>query len=237
MNRNRETIERQTIEEVVETIRGGAFVNEIHELREIYPLIHATKTEDGRLEKNFAYKMTLPRLCFATEIEKRRGKPQQQRYTGLIVLEANNLADYDEAIALRDKAARLPQTLMAFLGASGRSVKIVCRGELYPDAANAHRNEEGPLPLPTDEEEIRRFHLSLYKTARKAYNAQLDITLDALKPLIERTVYTSADPDIRYRPQAVPFYIDSNDEQPEPLPQAADNPEIHYKLMPGRTLK
>ena len=49
-------------------------------------------------------------------------------YNGLIVLEANNLADYDEAIKIRNTAARLPQTMMAFLGASGRSVKIVCRG-------------------------------------------------------------------------------------------------------------
>ena len=236
-NRNRETLVRHTLEQVVETIRGGAFIDEVHSWREIYHLIHATKTDDGRFMSNYNMKMTLPRLCFAAEMEKKSGERKMLRYNGFIVLEANNLADYDEAIALRDKAARLPQTLMAFLGASGRSVKIVCRGEPYPDAANTKRAEDGTPLLPTDEEEIRRFHLSLYKTARKAYNAQLDITLDALKPLIERTVYTSVDPDIRYRPQAVPFYVDSSEEQPEPLPQVADNPEIRYTLMPGRSMK
>ena len=80
------------------------------------------------MKTNFDFKLMLPRLCFAAEIDKYRKEHRVLNYNGLIVLEANNLADYDEAIKIRNIAARLPQTMMAFLGASGRSVKIVCRG-------------------------------------------------------------------------------------------------------------
>ena len=60
-------------------------------------------------------------------------------------------------------ATMMPQTLLAFIGASGRSVKIVCRGELFGGG------------LPVEEEDIKRFHLNLYEKARMVYNAQLGL--------------------------------------------------------------
>ena len=44
----------------------------------------------------------------------------------------NNLTGLDEAEAVRKGTSGVPQTLMPFVGASGRSVKIVCRDELEP---------------------------------------------------------------------------------------------------------
>ena len=230
----KETVVREEIGTIVEAISSGTYQEEVRKLREIYPLIHPRRTEDGRMETDFNYKMTLPRLCFAAEISKSRNTYHVKNYNGLIVLEANNLADYDEAIQIRDAAARLPQTMLAFLGSSGRSVKIVCRGERYPDNGGG---------VPTEDEEILKFHLSLYKTARKAYNAQLDITLDAIKPLIHRTVYMSADPDAKYRERAVLFYVDMG----ETAHKTSDATAVEgtktlseserYRLMPGRTLK
>ena len=227
----KETVTRAELVQVVKEMVQGKYLTEVHRLRELYPLVHPTKTEDGQLSSSFNLKLTLPRLCFATEMQQLKGELRQLAYNGLMVLEANNLADYDEAIQIRDAAARLPQTMLAFLGASGRSVKIVCRGELFPDNGRQQ-------PLPTDEEEIRRFHLNLYKTARKAYNAQLDITLDALEPRLDRMVYMSVDPDLRYRPQAVPFYIDTVEEAPQPKPSIAESDfQLQHALMPGKTVK
>ncbi|MBQ8458060.1 MAG: DUF3874 domain-containing protein [Prevotella sp.] len=236
-NGNKETVVRTELAEMVETIRGCRHIDEVHQLRQYYHLMHPRRMEDGRMESDFNFKMTLPRLCFAAEIDKLKNVYRILKYTGLIVLEANNLADYDEAIRIRNAAARLPQTMLAFLGASGRSVKIVCRGELLPDNG-------GGLP-EGDEEAVTRFHQQLYRTARKAYNAQLDITLDALKPLVQRTVYMSADPDARYREQAVPFYVDMEEPQSPSVPdQATDNSKSDLEtvarecyLMPGRNMK
>lgn len=227
---NKETLVRAELATIVSQMAGDEYLEDVRRLREIWHLMHPTKTEDGQFVSDFRYKMTLPRLCFAAELQRVKENHWLRAYNGLIVLEANNLSTYDEAIALRDKAARLPQTLLTFLGASGHSVKIVCRGELLPDNGGG---------LPVTQETIERFHLLLYRTARQAYNAQLDITLDALKPLIVRTVYVSADPNLKYREQAVPFYIDLKENQhEEPAePIAPEKKELNYYLMPGRTIK
>ena len=234
---NKETVVREDIETIVRELAEGKYIGAVHQLREYYHLMNPKRTDDGRMETNFRFKMTLPRLCFTAEMDKYKDHYRLLTYNGIIVLEANNLADYDEAVQIRNKAVRLPQTLMAFLGASGRSVKIVCRGELLPDNG-------GGLPK---EEDAERFHQLLYKMARKAYNAQLDITLDTLKPLIHRTIYMSADPDMKYRPQAVPFYVDMNEGQEVQQPKAPANDEermamwqenqLQHYLMPGRSLK
>ena len=224
----KETVVRESLADIAEAIRNGKHIDEVHHLRQYYHLMHPRRTEDGRMETNFDFKMTLPRLCFSAEIDKYRKEFRILNYNGLIVLEANNLADYDEAIRIRNEAARLPQTMMVFLGATGRSVKIVCRGELLPDNGGG---------LPTTEEEIKKFHQLLYRTARKAYNAQLDITLDALKPLIHRTVYISADPDMRFREQAVPFYVDMEEKTAPPSPTDLETVTKEHYLMPGRSLK
>ena len=224
----KETVVREGLADIAEAIRNGKHINEVHHLRQYYHLMHPRRTEDGRMETSFDFKMTLPRLCFSAEIDKYRKEFRILNYNGLIVLEANNLADYDEAIRIRNEAARLPQTMMVFLGASGRSVKIVCRGELLPDNGGG---------VPTTEEEIKKFHQLLYRTARKAYNAQLDITLDAPKPLIHRTIYISADPDMRFREQAVPFYVDMEEKTTPPSSTDLETVTKEHYLMPGRSLK
>ena len=234
----KETITRVELVKVVEDIARGEYVNEVHRLREVYPLIHPKKEADGRMRREYKMKLELPRICFAMEMQQLKGERKSLAYNGLLVLEANNLSDYDEAIQIRDAAARLPQTMLAFLGASGRSVKILCRGELFPDATAASQGKEGEACLPTNEEEIKRFHLNLYKTARKAYNAQLDLTLDALEPLLERTVYMSTDPDLKYRPHAVPFYVDASAEPPAQEPGFHEGDfMMQHLLMPGKTVK
>ena len=224
---NKETLVREELDTIVQQMAEGEYFGEVKGLRNYWHLMHPTRLEDGRCETHFNYKLTLPRICFAAEWQKQNEEQVMKVYNGLIVLEANNLSTYDEAISLRNKAARLPQTMLAFLGASGYSVKIVCRGELLPDNGGG---------VPKEEADIERFHLLLYRTARQAYNAQLDITLDALKPLIYRTVYISGDPDMTYRKSAVPFYIDLKEEEP-PKPVSPEKAELDYYLMPGRTLK
>lgn len=124
---------RAELATIVSQMAGDEYLEDVRRLREIWHLMHPTKTEDGQFVSDFRYKMTLPRLCFVAELQRVKENHWLRAYNGLIVLEANNLSIYDEAIALRDKAARLPQTLLAFLGASGHSAKIVCRGELLPD--------------------------------------------------------------------------------------------------------
>ena len=145
---NKETIVKNELELAVKAIREGQYRDEVAELRQIYPLIRPTRDDDGRMQTAFSlqFRLELPRLCFAATWQNLKGEPRLTGYNGLVVLEANNLADYDEAIGLRNAAARMPQTLLTFLGASGRSVKIVCRGELFPEqtVAAGQGGADGP---------------------------------------------------------------------------------------------
>ena len=85
---------------------------------------------------------------------------------------------------------------MAFVGADGQSVKIVCQGELFP----------GGSRLPESDAEIALFHENLYERARLIYNGQLGVTVEKLEPTTQRICYMSSDPGLVYNPMATPIY-------------------------------
>ena len=219
--RKTEVINRVELAEVVRMMAEGDVVDEVHRIREIYHLLSPRRMADGRVETNFAGGIRLPRICFSAEYENHQQQRRMLNYTGLVVVEVNNLATYDEAIAIRESAKQLPQTMLCFLGASGRSVKIVCRGERL---------------LPDKEEDIETFHQRLYLMARKAYSAQLDVSIEALRPSLDRTVYLSADPNLGWNEQAVPFYIIENESNEVNTTNGTDG-ELEDVLLPGRTVK
>ena len=92
----------------------------------------------------------------------------------------------------------MPQTLMAFVGAEGQSVKIVCRGELFP-------NEGGGLPR--DEKSTRDFHQNLYERPTDLQRAvgrdRRESESDARTHLLR---LWAADPKVVYNPLATPIY-------------------------------
>ena len=152
-------------------------------------------------------------------------------YNGLVVLEVNDLQTYEKAVEIRELAKKLPETMLCFLGGSGRSVKIVCRGELYHQEGASGKDDVEKLPK--NEADIRQFHLNLYNTARRAYQSQFGFDIEFLEPRLDRTVYMSADPEAAFNAEARPFYADT--EQHElPQPVAISREEDH--LMPGRTV-
>lgn len=224
--RKTEVANRVALEEVARMIAEGDAINEVHRIREIYHLMHPHRLDDGRVETSFAGGIKLPRVCFSAEFEHRNNEHCLLNYTGIVVVEVNNLATYDEAISIRDAAKRMPHTMMCFLGGSGRSVKIVCRGEQIQGQA-----------APVGEEEIARFHEQLYHMARKAYGAQLDVSIETLKPHLYRTVYLSVDPDLGWNEHAIPFYVNNGLEMRENVPNTPDNEALDHFLLPGRGIQ
>jgi hypothetical protein len=230
-HRKQETIQRVSLDDLAAMIRDCEMAAHVRRLREVFHLIRVTYLDDGTVQSNVHLPFSLPRICFAAEYEHKKRQRVMKTYNGLVVLEINSLAGYDEAITVRDAAGRLPYTLMAFLGTSGRSVKIVCRGELYPDRR--------PNVLPTDPDDIQRFHAQLYNKARKALSAELGITIDRLEPLLHRIVYMTADPSLVYHPDAIPFYADTSELPESPAPQTSPSSDatlLESALMPGRSL-
>ena len=215
------TLRQLELSEVIRSIQSGEYQQDVNALRELSYITDLSHQDDERMADQSANPIRLPRVCFASVMENWKRQRISKGYTGLVLLEVNNLASYDEAVAVRQGAGLMPQTLLAFVGASGRSVKIVCRGELF---------EGGELPV--EMEDVKRFHLNLYEKARLAYNAQLGVTIDKLEPRLDRTCLLSADAGLVYHPACVPLYTDCSDLQTalKPiLPQGA----LPEQIVPG----
>ena len=217
----KEVINRVEVGAIATAIKEGAMENAVRRLREVYHLMSIHRKADGQIVTNWVGGVQLPRICFAADYRMLKGEWRMMAYSGLVVLEVNDLPTYEKAVEIRELAKQMPETMLCFLGASGRSVKIVCRGELFGGG------------LPEGEAEIRQFHLNLYNTARRAYQNQFGFDIEFLEPLITRTVYMSADPEMGINMQARPFYADTERHE-QPLPVSISREED--VLMPGRTV-
>ena len=248
----REVINRIELEQIVGLIKTAQLEKSVWDLRSRYHLMQTRRLDDGRIETNWKGGITLPRICFAADFENRKGEQRMLGYNGLVTVEVNGLQTYEKAVEVRELAKKMPETVMVFLGASGKSVKIVCRGELYRDKKAGQKADQTTPPdgtedcsiktqsptqdgkrLPIGEDEIRRFHRNLYETARRAYQNQFGWDIEYLEPKLERTVYLSADAEMSFNPEARPFYADA--EQHADI-QAVVISDEDDRLMPGRTV-
>ena len=233
ISRKKEVIKRLELAEMAEMIRKCPEEQMVFNLRLNYQFYQPQRMSDGQITLDSQkHTVNLPRLLFAAECMNYKEMQKGLRYNGLVVVEVNGLKTYEEAVGIRNQAARLDETVMAFLGASGKSVKIVCRGELFEKEDVRGKKED--VRLPTKELDIRQFHKNLYETARRAYQNQFGFDIEYLEPTLERTVYLSADPEMYFNPDARPFKADcEKHDQPEPAPISWESD----MLMPGRTVK
>jgi len=257
ISRRKEVLHRIELSAMAEMMRSNPNEQQIRQLRMNYPFTTPVRQADGRIMVGDGAYLNLPRICFAVEFDKYRDQARLHAYNGLVVVEVNGLKSYEDAVAVRNKVSRMDETVMAFLGASGKSVKIVCRGELFgktpplapplegagskiltPEGTGSkfpmHEGKGNEYQLlPTNEDDIRQFHKNVYETARRAYQNQFGMDIEYLEPLLERTVYLSADPELYFNPNARPFKADAKEHDQlttTPISQDSD------LLMPGRTI-
>ena len=223
LSRKKEVIKRLELMELAEMIRENPEKSQVFNLRLNYQFYQPQRMSDGQIVLDSQqHTVNLPRILFAAECVNYKEMQKGLKYNGLVVVEVNGLKTYEEAVNIRNQAARMDETLMAFLGASGKSVKIVCRGELF-----------GKEELPTAENEIRQFHKNVYDTARRAYQNQFGLDIEYLEPQLERTVYLSADPEMYFNPNARSFKADIlKHEEPAKAQISWESDQ----LMPGRTI-
>ena len=221
--RKKVVINRLELQELAEMIRENPIKEKVFNLRLNYQFLKLKRMGDGQIiVDDEQHTVNLPRILFAAECVNYKEIQKGLKYNGLVVIEVNGLKTYEEAVNIRNQAAKMDETLMAFLGASGMSVKIVCRGEMFDGKG-----------LPKKDEAIRQFHTNLYNTARRAYQNQFGLDIEYLEPKLERTIYLSADPEMYFNPEARPFKADTEKhDQPEPTPISWESD----MLMPGRTI-
>lgn len=147
----------------------------------------------------------LPRILFSVELGKSKEISVMKAYHGLVLLSVKGFTGVEEAARLRDKLSGLPQTMIAFVGSSGWSVKILVPF-LRPDGS-----------LPVTVEEAGFFHAHAYQWAVNFYRGQLlaehrDVTLE--NPVPEQSCRYSFDPGLYFNPDAYPIRL----EQPLSMP-------------------
>ncbi|NDV63738.1 BT4734/BF3469 family protein [Bacteroides sp. 224] len=204
------------LEVALEGMRGEIKSKPVTTLRQNLAYISSGKRND--------YAEKLPVLVFGGVFNKKESKQELSAYTGLILLEINKLANFHEAATLRNLASGLPQTLAAFIGSSGKSVKIIVPFTLSDGS------------LPQSRPLIDWFHVQAYRDAVKWYQPQLKREIELKKPIVERGCRLSLDPDLYYNPNAAAIRI----EQPLRMPaettfeearQAINDPL--QRLIPG----
>lgn len=148
----------------------------------------------------------LPVVVWGATYRKEGGMVRMKAYTGFIVLEVNGLSDVKEAVRVREEASAMPQTLLAFIGVSGKSVKIIVPFTL-PDGK-----------LPRSEEKAKLFHAAAYQLAVRHYQPQLSSMITLKEPVLSRGTRFSYDAGLYYNPDAVAIRI----EQPLQMPSEGE---------------
>ncbi|MDR1883026.1 MAG: DUF3874 domain-containing protein [Prevotella sp.] len=163
-------------------------------------------------------------VLFSALFRKEQGQIVMKGYTGIVLLEVNKLAGTAEVATIRRRAADAPQTLAAFAGLSGLSVKI-----LVGFALPGNR-------LPQTREEAECFHAHAYRQAVYFYQMQLGRAITLKTPVLERGCRLSYDPDLYYNPQAAVITM----EQPARMPSELnweeaqqERPNPFDRLLPG----
>ena len=215
---DKETLRLMNIEELAEQIRQGKFSEQILHLRTYYPVLEIRRNIDGEMEGIEEYTKALPRILFALEQENRQGQRTTLSYTGLVLLEVNNLTGREEAEAIRQGAAEIPHTLLTFVGADGQSVKIICQGSQPLQTGGESES------LPADSATIALFHENLYERARLIYNGQLGVTIEKQEPLVNRICYMSSDSGVYYNPDAAVIFAKAEKPTEKTLRRATRQP-------------
>ena len=121
--RKKEVIKRLELEELAEMIRKNPEDSKVFNLRLNYQFLKPQRRNDGQIViDDQLHTVGLPRILFAAECMNYKEMQKGLKYNGLVVVEANGLKTYEEAVQIRNQAARMDETVMAFLagGEDGR---------------------------------------------------------------------------------------------------------------------
>ncbi len=180
----------------IEMMKSEATRKRVEDLRVSLPYLnHHTNSLQAR---------DLPVLVFGAACKKVGGKPEMRVYNGLILLNVNNLTGTEEAARVRKLAAEMPQTLLAFIGSSGRTVKVVVPFVRMDDT------------LPAEKEAAECFHAHAFVRAARYYGAQLQYGIEQTGASPLQGCRVSYDPDLYYNPEALPIRMEQPLQMPAP---------------------
>lgn len=210
--------------DLAEMIREAKYEKEVVRLRSDYVILnHIRKTNEGIKLPPPEDVVNIPSLFFSAEYKNLEGNVVTESYNPLFLIEINDLTGYQEVEELRAMAAELPQTMIAFMGASGRSLKIVCSARCAKDYDEMSADE------------MLLLIQAAYDKASKYYAAQLDIPIDIKIPSFSSGCKMSVDRDIYYNPDSEAFFVRDFSKNNAPTKRYQEKEDV--ELMPGYDLR
>ena len=179
-----------TMETFMEKVKRETKGKYISQLRERLPSLQGSENRFIHIDK-------IPRIYPVAEFRRTKdGSWKFKQYNGIVLVEVDNLSGMAEAEYVKSKAALLPQTFVALVGASGRSVKIWVRFSL-PDGS-----------LPDTEEQASLFHAQAYRVAVQCYQPLIPFPITLKEPSLRQSFRMTVDEMPYYHPEAAAFCLE-----------------------------
>ena len=179
-----------SIETFLERVKKENKGRYISQLRDKLPSLQGSGARFVHIDR-------IPRICPVAEFRRTQdGSWKFKRYNGVVLVEVDNLSGLAEAEFVKQKAALLPQTFAALVGASGRSVKIWVRFSL-PDGT-----------LPATEEQTSLFHVQAYRVAVQCYQPLIPFPVTLKEPSLRQGFRMTVDEAPYYHPEAAAFCLE-----------------------------
>ncbi|WP_300698807.1 BT4734/BF3469 family protein [uncultured Bacteroides sp.] len=145
----------------------------------------------------------LPKILPAAEFKRGKEGRQLKVYNGIVELTVGPLSGKVEVALVKQRAWEMPQTRCAFIGSSGKTVKIW----------TTFTRPDNTLPYTREEAEL--FHAHAYRLAVKCYQPQLPFDILPKEPKLDQFSRLSYDPEVLYRPDSVQFYLSQPSSMPD----------------------
>ena len=179
-----------TIDTFIEKVKRESKGQYISRLREALPSMQGS---EGR----FVFIDKIPRVYPVSEFRRTNdGGRKFKRYNGIVMVEVNQLSGIAEAEYVKQQVSLLPQTYAAFVGSSGRSVKVWIRFSL-PDGS-----------LPETEELASLFHVQAYRLAVQCCQPLIPFPITLKEPSLEQNFRMTLDEAPYFHPDAPSFCVE-----------------------------
>ena len=179
-----------TIDTFIEKVKRESRGQYISRLREALPSMQGS---EGR----FVFIDKIPRVYPVAEFRRTNdGGRKFKRYNGIVMVEVNQLSGIAEAEYVKQQVSLLPQTYAAFVGSSGRSVKVWIRFSL-PDGS-----------LPETEELASLFHVQAYRLAVQCCQPLIPFPITLKEPSLEQNFRMTLDEAPYFHPDAPSFCVE-----------------------------
>lgn len=187
-------------------------------------LKYATLVDSIRNEDNDSAKTweQLPSFTFAASFKGARLKNRMKQYNGLIQLNIEKL-EPEKAVSLRNKAAKEPNTMAAFITTKGTGV-VILSPVASPDSS-----------LPETMEEIISFHEQAFSVVCLYYESILLINIRQNERALTQLTSATYDPQLFFNPQAETFLVATKkdfEKKPEKLLRNMNGELVTFTHLP-----